>query len=480
MKELIRKETGLFWWHIEEIPEGQYAPQKSISGTLEIDANGLIELDLNGMLSEKGLASAILGHMKDEKPKEIQGILKGSGEYILLKNIYRNGGHYSAGGISHEKFIARSCLISTKKFSKKQKPVFNFEVTLSDLEEWTNNKSIAIKRNNRKLYTEYCPPKDKKYKTSEGSLLVKYDMTAPWNTRKSRNVTLHEKIKIELKSTKSQTLEWVDKNHTKLEGLLIILIGQNISLEWPTVCIGKERTRCEYIYHRQKESPEPPKFHEIAVPFTTIRDNFGNIFENWRISHDIFGPGFYLFLGTIRSKKSYIENKFVNLIWGLESLHRKLTTKPQNDKALEDKIQRIINEVRNSTNLNRSDRKWLTKRLEREVEITLNQRLKDIFSELPIIIDDVELNTFCTECANRRNDISHFGGNRGERSYDDFINEIKIKTAAILHLYHAAILLKIGVEKERISWWIMDGFKSYEIKSILEEAGLKKISRYEN
>jgi len=32
------------------------------------------------------------------------------------------------------------------------------------------------------------------------------------------------------------------------------------------------------------------------------------------------GPGFYLFLGALRSREMYVEHRFANLVWGIDAL----------------------------------------------------------------------------------------------------------------------------------------------------------------
>ena len=163
-----------------------------------------------------------------------------------------------------------------------------------------------------------------------------------------------------------------------------------------------------------------------------------------------------------------MEHEFVSLIWGIETFHRvKHPEKPASSRV-QNKIQRIIDQIKLSR-----DRKWLAEQLEHAHEPSLETRIFQVLRELPIEFDDKGLKKFAHECAERRNAISHFGGQRQRDKDGTTTSSDLMKKGEVLgYLYHTLIMQEIGIEKDILRQWLYEGFRSYHIKRILREAGL--------
>lgn len=199
---------------------------------------------------------------------------------------------------------------------------------------------------------------------------------------------------------------------------------------------------------RYRSDAKAPGAHECLINFPKIADKFGELFATLREKREEYGPGIYLYLGTRRGVRMFIEHRFVNLIWGLEAFDRRSRGETPAPPKLAAKIQRILDQV----DL-KKDRDWLDVKLKNAGEPNLSERLFGIFSTLPIAFDIPALRKFCTDCADRRNDISHFGGirHKGQR-YNDFMREIDQKSTALAALYHLLLLTVIGVDKARLNF----------------------------
>ena len=93
-----------------------------------------------------------------------------------------------------------------------------------------------------------------------------------------------------------------------------------------------------------KAASPPPKAHECVTNFVQLRERFGDIWSNWKKKREVFGPGFYLYLGTRRGIRLYIENRFANLVFGLEAFNRRKYP-PAIAAKLDAKIERIVAQV---------------------------------------------------------------------------------------------------------------------------------------
>jgi hypothetical protein len=119
-----------------------------------------------------------------------------------------------------------------------------------------------------------------------------------------------------------------------------------------------------------------------------------------------------------------------------------------------------------------NDKRWLEKRLEHAHEPSLEQRLFEVFKALPLGLDEKRLRAFCQGCAKLRNDISHFGGERHDTSYSEFLKDANTKSEALSVLYHALLLHEAGIDGQILNRWAFDSFLSVPIKIHFVQAGL--------
>jgi hypothetical protein len=183
-----------------------------------------------------------------------------------------------------------------------------------------------------------------------------------------------------------------------------------------------------------------------------------------------FGPGFYLYLGTRRGMKMFVEHRFVNLIWGLEAFDRRGRGDPEIRSRLQEKVERILKQV-----TAKKDKDWLAGQLQHAGEPNLAQRLYDLFIKLPLPLDEKRLRDFCKECAERRNDISHFGGVRREmENYDAFIRDLDRKSDALTSLYHLHLLSEIGVDHHLFDFKENHSRSLYLMQCYLSSVGILK------
>ena len=148
-------------------------------------------------------------------------------------------------------------------------------------------------------------------------------------------------------------------------------------------------------------------------------------------------------MASLRNPHVYSEDRLFTLAAGIEALHRKwLDDSESSPQAPEVKarVQRIVGSVPDSR-----DAKWLRKRLARAHEPSLENRMLDCLRQLPISFGKGELARFAKACADRRNDISHAGGPRGDMDYSVFHQETSRLAEALDHLFHALLLHKIGL-----------------------------------
>jgi ApeA N-terminal domain 1 len=100
-----------------------------------------------------------------------------------------------------------------------------------------------------------------------------------------------------------------------------------------------------------------PRYFDCVANFIELRGTFGSIWETWRSKREEFGSGFYLYLGTRRGMRLYVEHRIANLVWGVEAFHRTKYPTPATSR-LRDKIDRVVSQIRA-----KKDKEWLTDKL---------------------------------------------------------------------------------------------------------------------
>ena len=477
MTQKILEERGLFWWHDDPLPANQFAPYSCVVGTLTIEENGAAYVELDGYFpsSEGGSMAAILAQGQQfPSEKAIQGKLKASGRNVLLLGLRRHGGRISSNGISHEGFAASNCLVTDGSFPPVTRPLqFSaLDVELTGLEEWLRLGNIEVKRTRQRISAKHRLPKADVHELDDGTLTMRYDITGPWPGKflhRMDKLNLRESVNLRFKPDRTRTLLEMRDEYARLQELFILLTGTTFSLEWPRLLIGK----MHYLYYYEgfERSTKAPTWDECWVNYIQVKDNLGSILTALRRKRDEFGPGFYLYFGIRRGMKMYVEHRFVNLIWGLESLHRRKNKDKAKETKLDAKIQRILDQISGS-----NDKRWLEGQLKHAGEPSLKERLMDVLLVLPLGFERKRMEVFCKSCADRRNDMSHFGGQRDGSDYRDFMIDLVKKSEALAYLYHAVLLHEIGVDAALIKANLLEnGPNAYRSKYAFRGVGLLSV-----
>jgi hypothetical protein len=202
------------------------------------------------------------------------------------------------------------------------------------------------------------------------------------------------------------------------------------------------------------------------LPFPAIKARFGELVSSWFVERERFGPGFYLYLGTRRGAAIYEEHRFVSLVWGLESFHRTANDEPPSERV-QAKIDRVLAKISAP-----KDRTWVEGRLKHAAEPSLEDRLHNLLSRLPVAFDAAGLRAFAKRCAKHRNDISHFGNVRSAHSDGQSLHELNQLRRTLDPLYHAIILLQIGVPREQVQSIFTTAYAGFLTRRVLAEVGL--------
>ncbi|WP_314440883.1 HEPN domain-containing protein [Massilia timonae] len=459
MSEFILKVDGMFQWCI---PDGVSDSSKNVAGTLEIATNGVSTLSLVGLLPSGKDAGLGFDFSPIDPEQCIVGVLKDS-RYVVLRRLESAGTNLN-NVLSHQKYKARDAIVFN---NLEELPgldaVTKLFVGLDALDDWAAEPAVIVEKTPDGPTARTFKPETQSFKLPNKTVRLKTNIRHTVSDIWFQSVTIKQETFWEVEPDAPCSLALVRKEFHLLEDLLLLLADVDVELPWPTVKYGTESGL--YYFERRRSDSQKVEIIKSWVTLSRLTASLGALLFNLEAQQDILGPGLYLYLGVRRSPALYLENKFSTAIFGLESLHRRVGTSVTQAK-LEEKISRIIGDVKLS-----DDRRWLSGRLKNAGEPSLEERLFLTFSEIEIGLDPKTLRVFCKECADLRNQVAHFGGQR-DGGYEVFIDRMYKLNDAVRPLYHAVLLNRIGLDPERLAAYFHKSPYARQRKNTLEAAGL--------
>jgi hypothetical protein len=363
---------------------------------------------------------------------------------------------------------------------------FQLRIELVGLEDWLNLDSIHVEsgetrgddvevrvryKNHRFLYEKSDASISIESLTLGAPVLNLFDLP-------TRAATISQTNYLVYTPTATSSFDSLRYAFSQFEEFFALLLGAYFRLDWPTMAQrGDDFGSWNRIYYFRGRPPDfavNPYF--IWTTFHALQTSFGDLFRTWQTQVEQYGAGYYLYLAALRNPLPYSEHRFVNLIWALESLHRKKQSSVGADtpSALERK--RRIQSIREKLALadDNADWQWFEARaLDFQRAPTLVDRIFDSLSKLPVAFDKKALRIFSTRCAERRNGISHEGGPQEYERYGEFLRDVSDLAEALSYLYHALLLYEIGLdEKSLIQAMTKGGLAEMRILPALLRAGL--------
>lgn len=461
MSESVLKAEGVFTWFRPGAARDESQP---VAGTLEVAANGASTLALTGLLPDDDEPQGITFKPKPiDQQRWIVGVLKNS-SYVFLRRLASDGTTYGAG-LSHQRYRASDCIVfrHLEEFPDLD-AVSKLMISLEALGDWASEAAVKVTQTTHGAASRASKPKTHTFELPTRTVRIRNTIAHTAATGSPvREAIIRQETYLESEPKAPQTLEAAREEFHLLEDLLLLLADVNVEMPWPTVWY--DQAAGTYYFERRRTDPQKVEMLKSWAALPWLPKTFGKLLAKLESEQDILGPGLYLYLGIRRGTGLYLENKFSTAIFGLESLHRRVGTTQTQDKLAE-KIARIIGDVKQA-----KDRNWLAGRLKNAGEPNLEERLFLTFSELDIGLDTKALRAFSKECADVRNQVAHFGGQR-DGGYDVFVQRMYILNEAVRPLYHAVLLKRISFDANRIRAYFHKSPYAVQRRRMMKDAGL--------
>jgi hypothetical protein len=488
----IVEQRGFFWW-LNDSNDQTNTEKTSIPGSLTISEEGHIQLNLDGTLWQAEPLEPLPWGTPRLLPygKRITGRLGISGDYILLDGIEKTDFFLESEAPSTQSYEAKICLTGNSPFPSD----FDFNkfhhlhIELVGLEAWLNLNSILVgdeeygredrvdaevkvKFKNQRFFYKNDDADISIESMTMGAPVLRLGPEIPCN-----EVTFKQINYLTYTPTSESSLDSLQNDFIRIEEFFALLLGSYFHLDWPTLIrqVGDQPLWYRLYFFRGSVPEFKPSPYFIWTNFYSLKEDFGAMLSAWKAQAEQYGPGYYLYLASLRNPLPYHEHSFVNLIWALESLYkRRNSVSDETPSAIERKarIQSIIEKLSNADD--DRDRMWFLERAGNyQKGPDLSDRIFDLLSKLPIAFDKEALRNFSMRCASRRNDISHEGGPREHETYGNFSEDISALTEALTYLYHGLLLNDIGLDKKLLlNTFTYCGLAEMRILPALHKVGL--------
>jgi len=159
-----------------------------------------------------------------------------------------------------------------------------------------------------------------------------------------------------------------------------------------------------YISLPQTERPPSPGPFNVLLPFEMVETNLHKILSRWLKLYDKLEPALELFFSATTENHPYgFERRFLTLAQGLETLHRRSSTDTVMPKhEFENLIKELLKACRDKW------KPWLKARLNYANELSLRQRMKELFSPYIHYFGAVNVKTLIQDIVITRNYLTHF------------------------------------------------------------------------
>lgn len=406
IKEKFKK-TGDFW-----IPS---VSEETVQGTLSISDGGNIELEIT------------TGQLKDRNGKfninleRIVGYLHGSLPSIpvTLDDCY-----YkilpTIGGNSKSLIRIKRAFIGVQ-YDQDEIPSFNtLTFSVEGINDWIETSGIKVEYPSEKgpAIISYEPQEDLSCNLHNNmQLLITWKPSSTYLINKEAGIS--ENIYFKLVSKESCELDEFASVARKITEFLCFAMNETVSVDgmWATsdnlfkeIEGGKPIPISIDVYYQSwpyaKDEPKV-NLYNMLFRFKEIQNDVERLINNWVKGYEYSAPAFRLYFLAKMGGQTYLEEKFLALIQGLESYHRRTSDEKEMDEVEFDELVKTLVE-----NCPEEKRGWLEGKLMFANEIVLRKRIKRLIEPFKYLFDNKKKQKkLINRIVGMRNDLTHPSSN---------------------------------------------------------------------
>ncbi len=439
IKEKIKK-LGYFW-----LPS---APNRQVPGTLSISDGGKIELETIHRLGETrtpfgGGRKRVVGLIENDKIVTLDDC-----SYKSIK-----------GSIGISKSLIRvNRAFTSVRYDEDEIPRFNsVKFSVEGIDEWVGITGFkeGFQREKETVSMSYQRPGDVSLNLNNGmQLLITFEWIPPGRIS-VRGARVSQKAYFKLISQEARKLNQFTSIAHKITTFLCFAMDQTVSLDGmsatsdnPRQDIGQDEMKMipiDIYYPSWPYSTDEPDTNQSKLfEFKEIQNDAESIINNWIEAYEQIAPSFNLYFLAKMGMQTYLEERFMALVQGLEAYHRRTSNQKQMDGA---EFKELIDNLIDQCPQERKE--WLKGKLQYGNEVSLRHRLKSLIEPFKEIIgDQKKQKELISRIVNTRNYLTHYDQSLElEAAQGDALWSLYLKMELLFQLH---FLHLIGFNREEI------------------------------
>lgn len=430
---------GYFW-----LPENQ---QNSIAGVLSIYDGGRAELEIMGNFDEDKGIGFICEH-EDFRLKRIIGCVEDD-KLVTLENCIYLKKSFGFGNITKSKILANKVLTGAKWAADEVITLNTFSFSVDCLDEWVGISGIHVEYDseNRIANFSYNKPEEIKFVLDNGmEVEINFNYTFSILTHLTE-AKITQNAHFTLKSEALRNLNDFITIASKITNLMCFAMDEVVTIKNVSATsseklndLGKDKypTKIKLFYQAIPFTETVPKkdgFKDMVFNFEIIRNNVQEVFNNWINAYEFLSPAFSLYFSTQRGDQKYLNGKFLALVQGLETYHRRTS----DEKLMENEVfESLVSKILGTCP--EEHLKWLKGRLMHGNEITLSKRLKMLIEPFKNFLGtNNERHKLLRQIVDTRNYLTHYDENLKDKlvtGRDLWILCLKMEVIFQFHFLH--------------------------------------------
>jgi len=406
------KKAGYFW-----LPEKE---ENKIPGILSISDGGEVELEIVGHFDE-GLTSL----NDDDDLSRIIGHVEKDG-LITLDNCFYTEKNISFDGISKSKVLVHKVL-SGAAWDKDEAVTFNtFSFSVDCLDEWVGISGIKVDNewNRRTATISYEPPEKISLELGNG---MKLEICFAYTLPRFPNLTeakITQRAYFRLESDGLRDMSDFTSVAFKITNLMCFAMDEIVSIK----NVSATSSEIQRDVGDDKTYPVPISIYYQSIPFSekvtkknrrdmlfnfgAIKTNAQEVFNNWLNAYKYLSPALNLYFSTKAGAQRYLDGKFLALVQGLETYHRRTSKETLMDK---NHFYSLVSEILKGCPKKHID--WLKSRLMYGNEINLGKRINKIIEPFKDHLGtSKERSKLLRKIVDTRNYLTHYSESLHDKS----------------------------------------------------------------
>ncbi|PBQ32349.1 hypothetical protein CNR22_11395 [Sphingobacteriaceae bacterium] len=414
-----------------------------VSGELSFTKETGIQLALLGSLTGK--------HSGRQNYKAIQGFTS-DGKLITVFDCNGASGH-SNPGFTTSSFRGEFMFVGAHYSKLEDLIIENTAIHFLLLDQWVDIHGIEITELEYKPYrvqTTYThPPSISLYSDDEKEILIWFSSTNPL-MGDILDITIAQKIYININYKSPTTVKVILTDIQKFRNFLSFGLSRTIVPTEIKLYPKAGEHGSQFIY-KESYYPKINNAKEHIFDYTTlfkylhIQKNAHEVVERWFQKYEILRPVFDRYFDCIYNPTLYEVNQFLNLMFAIETYHRRTTV---SHSFPVEKFEELKNTLAVALPQGKEYSEWFKNKFSYANEVSLRQRLKDVFKEFKEVLDELESKPkeFISKIVQTRNYYVHYD----ESSKSGIVTEEEFESvnSTLVIILQLVLLKELGFNME--------------------------------